>query len=593
MSIKFENIHKSFNGIDIFNNLEGKIHTGEKVGIIGANGVGKTTLVKILMGIEEHDNAQYSYIEYQPHNQIFSYLKQNDNFPDNESVSKIIQEFSTKLNSECNTNSYLKKIKSSLMELGFRDRDLKKKYKHLSGGEKTRLSLCIALIKNPDVLVLDEPTNNLDMKAISWLEKFINSIETTVIIISHDRYFLDKTVTRIIEMKRDLLKEYKGNYSNYKLQKSIKIKDLQRQRKIQNRELKLLEKNSEEKLSWFFKANALDRNRSEFSQGVMKHTSNKQHRAYRDVQIKIKRIHENRVEIPKEDMSAVYDLFNKLIDIPKHPKYLVKVNRLKKAFGTKVIFDNAALNISTGDKIALLGANGTGKTTFIKMLMNLEPRDSGTIMVNPSLKIGYFSQEIENLNHENTVQQEIMDCGLNKKETNNLLACFLFKLDALYKKVGNLSMGERSRLSFCKLLASKCNFLVLDEPTNHMDLISRETIENALKNYKGTMLFVSHDRYFAKALANKVVTIEDHKLISYEGDYDYYLEKMCANKEKARVGDSYNFIHANIIRLECALAVASSELGKKFACSDEKEENLNNFFALTHELEQYREMLNS
>ncbi|WBW96563.1 ribosomal protection-like ABC-F family protein [Oceanirhabdus sp. W0125-5] len=593
MSIKFYNIHKSFNGIDIFNSLEGKIHTGEKVGIIGANGVGKTTLVKILMGIEEHDNAQYSYIEYQPKNQIFSYLKQNDNFPDNESVSKIIQEFSSKLNSECNTNSYLKKIKSSLMELGFRERDLKKKYKHLSGGEKTRLSLCMALIKNPDVLVLDEPTNNLDMKAISWLEKFINSIETTVIIISHDRYFLDKTVSRIIEMKPTLLKEYKGNYSNYKLQKSIKLTDLQRQRNIQDRELKQLEKNAEQKLNWFFKANALDRNRDVFSQGVMKQTSNKQHKAYRAVQVKINRINENRVLIPKEDMSAVYDLFNKMIDIPKHPKYLVKVNRLKKAFGTKIIFDNAVLNISTGDKIALLGANGTGKTTFIKMLMNLEPRDSGTIMVNPSLRIGYFSQEIENLNLDNTVQQEIMDCGLNKKDTNNLLACFLFKLDALYKKVGNLSMGERSRLSFCKLLASKCNFLVLDEPTNHMDLVSRETIENALKNYKGTMLFVSHDRYFAKALANKVVTIEDHKLVSYEGDYDYYLQKICENKEKLRVGDSYNFIHANILRLECELAVASSELDKKYLSIEEKEENLNYFFSLTHELEKYRQMLNS
>lgn len=587
MAIKFSNIHKSYAGIDIFNGLQGEIHTGEKVGIIGVNGVGKTTLIKILMGLEDHDNAQYSYIQYSPKNLIFSYLKQNDNFPQDKSVMKIIEEFTKRMISDCNMSSYYKKIKNSLMELGFREKDFRKRYKHLSGGEKTRLSLCIALVKNPDVLILDEPTNNLDMKAIAWLEKFIKSIPTTVIIISHDRYFLDNTVSRILEMKRKEIKEYKGNFSTYKLQKSIELKDIHRRRSIQDRDLNQLRENAATALGWFSIANSRDRNRKVFSQGVMKHSSKKLHKKYTAINSKIRIIEKERVIVPKKDYSAVYDLFNKMLDVPTHQKYFVKVNRLKKAFGTKIIFDGASLNIHAGDKVALLGANGTGKTTLIKMLMGIEPKDSGTLMVHPSLKVGYFSQEIDNINLENTVVQEIIDCGVTRKEANNLLACFLFKLDDLTKKISHLSMGERSRLSFCKLLASGCTFLVLDEPTNHMDLVSREAIETALQNYKGTILFVSHDRYFARALANKIVTIEDHKLNCYNGDYDYYLKKMCLDKERARVGDKYNYLHANILRLECELAVAAANLDKN------KEETLENFFQLSSELSKFKMELNA
>lgn len=590
MSINFNDIVKSYDGIEIFNNISGKIYDGDKIGLIGINGVGKTTLIKILLGEEEYDSGS---IEYLPYNQKFGYLKQSNNFPDTASVNEIIKNFSTHINSGCNNNSYSRRLKKSLMDLGFKERDLNKKFSKLSGGEKTRLSLCIALINNPDILILDEPTNNLDVKAIKWLENFIKKIKKTVLIISHDRYFLDKTVTKVFEMKSHKLTEYKGSYSNYKLQKSIERCTLEKEHDKQTKEIKMLEKNIEDRLKWFFTADSVERHRKEFNQNKnMKNTSKKHISTFRSKTKRLDKLKENRVVLPKDDISGVYELFNKRIcDYEKLPKYLVRVNRLKKAFGNRVIFDNAAFNIKKGDKIALIGENGSGKTTLLKMLMALESRDSGTISINPSLKIGYFSQELEHLNTNNTIVEELVDCGVSKREARNILGSFLFKGEDVFKYIYKLSMGEKCRVAFAKLLCSGYNFLILDEPTNHMDIVSRENIEETLRNYNATLLFVSHDRYFVKGISTRVFEVNNHKINCYEGDYEYYLQKKNEEKKKEQIGEDYKNIEAHIIKLECDMAYVSSMLDKKKCSEEEKQEKLDKFFSIAYELEEYRKLI--
>lgn len=589
MRITFRDLYKSYNGKTVFENISGQINEGDKIGIIGVNGVGKTTLIKILMGQEEYDNGV---LEVTPSDLRVGYLDQTCNFDEELSVNEIFDRLAISYSSTANSSSYSRKLKNSLLRLGFKEKDMSKKFSKLSGGEKTKLSLCLALSENPEILILDEPTNHLDVETIKWFEGFVNSVNKTVIIISHDRLFLDNTVNKILEMKCDDLREFKGNYSSYKLQKENELKCLQKENEKQERKIEELKETIKKRMVWFKRAHDNSASDSEWGSAFKKKKAKKHVNVLKSKRRQLERIQSNRVEVPKQDPSAAFNMISKnLKDNDKMAKYLVRVNRLNKSFGERCLFSNAAFSIELGDKIALLGKNGTGKTTLIRILLGKEKANSGTVSINPSVNIGYLSQELEDLNFNNTILEEVTSAGMDKNISRNMLGRFLFIGEDVFKIVGNLSMGEKCRVAFVKLLLSGINFLILDEPTNHMDIVSREKIEDALREYKGTVMFVSHDRYLVKSIATKIFELENEKIKIYKGDYRHYLNYKEEEKNRSRIGEKYISIKDEIVRLECEIAYLSGRLGHKHIDTETKLKVEEDFFYTAHRLEEYREML--
>lgn len=591
MAINLNNIVKSFNGNIIFKNISCTIHDGDKVGLIGINGVGKTTLIKIIMGEEEYDDGALSIA---PNYLKIAYLKQINEVDDNFTVCDKLNSFSRAMSAEGNISSYGKKLREALINIGFKERDLNKSMSNLSGGEKTRLSLCLVLAQNPDILILDEPTNHLDVEGIKWLEKFLKSINKTLIIISHDRLFLDNTVNKIFHMKEDRIKEYKGNYTAYKLQEEHIKKTLEYTRAKQDKEISKLEGILIKKMEWFNKAEKNKKKNYKLFKGERdyKEASSKHMGMFRSKAIKLKKIKENRVEVPQNDLCANFNSISKnLNEEVRSSKYIIKVNRLKKTFGNKVIFKDVAFQVKGKDKIALVGNNGSGKTTLLKILLGIEKYNSGTVSLNSLLKIAYFSQELDNLNLSNTLLEEIRECGKDKEDARKILGDFLFYDEEILRRIETLSMGEKCRVAFAKLLTKDVNMLILDEPTNHMDIASKESIEKALREYDGTILFVSHDRYFVKSIATRVFDIENDHLKVYEGGYDYYLYKKEEEKIKSQVGKNYINIKDEIMRLECEIAYLSSKLKSKDVNIEAEDENTERFFRVSQQLSAYREKI--
>lgn len=583
MTIMFKDLVKIYNGKTIFENISGKINDGDKVGIVGVNGVGKTTLIKILVGEEYSDSGK---IEFMPNGMSIGYLKQNQAFNEeitiNETITKCINS-----NLSCNSSSYEKKLKRLLSNSGFSERDLNKKVSKLSGGEKTKLSLSITLANNPDLLILDEPTNHLDVETIKWLESFISKLDKTIIIISHDRLFLDNTVNKIFEMHCDKIEEYSGNYSDYKYQKDIMIKNNHKEFSKQQHEIKHLEKVIEEKRQWFEKAHRAAGKNDHLRKLAAKHMS-----AVWSKEKKLDKVLENKIDRYKDDTPAAFYLINKNNkDMSKLPNYLIKINRLKKSFRNKIIFDNASMNLKKGDKAALIGPNGCGKTTLLKILVGDEKPNSGTVSVNPSLKIGYFSQELESLNYENTILDEIISQKVSINDARLMLGSLLFKKEDVFKIICNLSMGEKCRVAFAKLLLSGNDILILDEPTNYMDIVSKENIEEVLNQYEGTILFVSHDRYFIKSFATKILEIENHKINTYDGNYDYYLNKKIEEQKKDACAIDYEEIKTEIIKLECEIAFLSGKLSEVNLTEDLKLQLNNEFISTAQKLNEYKKVI--
>lgn len=589
MSVILRNIVKSFNGNVIFKNISAQIHEGDKIGLIGVNGVGKTTLVKILMGEEEFDSGT---VEIYPDYMKIGYLKQLIEYEENATVNERLNSFALSASTATNSSSYGRKLKNSLIDLGFKEKDLNKKVSKLSGGEKTRLSLCLVLAENPDILILDEPTNHLDIEAIKWLENFLNSIKKNLVIISHDRLFLDNTVNKILVMNSNEIKEYKGNYTDYKHQNEHNIKSLTNKRIKQDKEIKHLEKHIETQMKWYHRAN---NDKSYKGNAGSKHYRTSHSRYISTIvskQIRIGRIKRSMEEIPKEDMVAAFDLINKKTNLNLElPNYLIRVNRLKKSFGNKVVFKDAAFNIRKGDKVALLGRNGSGKTTLIKILLGSEKADSGSVNLTPSLKLGYFSQELEGLNLQNTIFQEIISSGIDRDDARKILGSFLFNGEEVFKVIGNLSMGEKCRVAIAKLLMADINMLILDEPTNHLDIVSKENIEQVLKQYQGTIIFVSHDRYFINSIATRIFEIEKQSIKAYEGGYKYYSNKIEEDKRKEQVGKNYASIKDEIIKLECEMAFLSGKLNSEKVELESDNEFVLKFFSTAERLNEFRSLL--
>ncbi len=532
MIITCSNINKSFGENTVLSDISFLLNEKDKAAIIGVNGCGKTTLFKLITGELLPDSGDIimpkgTEIGYFSQNLsiesentiweelscVFDDLKEIEDrkrkiehdmkLREGEELEELMAKYSA-LNDEFekrNGFEWESRVRGVIKGLGFSDEEGSKKINTLSGGQKTRCALGRLLLMNPHILLLDEPTNHLDIESIKWLEGYLGGYNGTVIIISHDRYFIDRTTTKIIEIENGVSKVYNGNYSEYTKRKK-KERENQKHRYInQQREIKKTEE-SIARLKSFNREKSIKR--AESKEKALE---------------KIERI-------SKPEPLPVKMHFEFLLN--RESGYnVLDVRNISKSYGSNLLFKDISFELVKGEKTALIGANGTGKTTLIKIIMGLVEADSGKAVKGSNVEIGYYDQEHNTLNPEKTVYEEIADAypKMTETEIRNLLAAFVFKGDDVYKKVELLSGGEKGRLALAKIMLSKANLLILDEPTNHLDIYSKEILEDALTNYGGTLLFISHDRYFINKIADKVIELKDGKIKTYLGNYDYYEEK--------------------------------------------------------------------
>ena len=532
MILACQNISKAFGTDEILKNVSFHIEEHEKTAIVGINGAGKSTLLKIIMGQESADEGEVILAK----DATIGYLAQHQDISGEKTIyeevldskREIIQmeerlrdmeekmnrlsgaELDTLLDSyhklshefeQLNGYAYRSEVVGILKGLGFTEEEFTKKMAELSGGQKTRVSLGKLLVTKPDVLLLDEPTNHLDIESIRWLETYLMNYKGAVLIVSHDRYFLDRVVTKVVEIFQHKGFVYQGNYTEFSKKKSAMREALIKQYYNQQREIK----HQEEVIA---KLKSFNREKS------IKRAESRE-----KMLDKIERL-----EKPTEENTDIRIVLEPNVTSGND---VMKVENLSKAYPPIQLFSDINFEVKRGERVALIGNNGTGKTTILKIINELVAPDTGTVSLGSNVFIGYYDQEHQLLHMEKTIFDEIADAypDLNNTKVRNVLAAFLFTADDVYKRIGDLSGGERGRVSLAKLMLSDANFLILDEPTNHLDITSKEILEDALKNYTGTVFFVSHDRYFINQTATRVLELTGETLINYIGNYDYYLEK--------------------------------------------------------------------
>ena len=532
MILSCSNICKSFGENDILKQVSFHIEDHEKAAIVGINGAGKSTLLKVLIGKLNADDGVVTWAK----GASIGYLAQHQDLEGAETIydallevkKPVIQmearirslelemksasgdELETKLSEYSRLNhefemadgySYQSEITGVLKGLGFTEDEFSKPITALSGGQKTRVSLGKLLLTKPDILLLDDPTNHLDMESIAWLETYLRNYSGAVIIVAHDRYFLDRVVTKIIELDMGHCTVFSGNYSAYSDKKAM-LRDaairayLNQQQEIRHQEAVIA------------KLKSFNREKS------------------------IKRAESREKMLDKIERLEKPTQANDSMDIRLEPDVVsgndvLTVTDLSKSFDTQTLFTNVDFEIKRGERVAIIGNNGTGKTTLLKIINGIIPADSGQIRLGSKVHIGYYDQEHQVLHMDKTLFQEIQDTypNMNNTQIRNTLAAFLFTGDDVFKLIRDLSGGERGRVSLAKLMLSDANFLLLDEPTNHLDITSKEILESALNRYTGTVLYVSHDRYFINRTATRILDLTDGSFINYIGNYDYYLEK--------------------------------------------------------------------
>lgn len=532
MILSCNNISKSFGTDVIIKSCSFNIEDHEKAAIVGINGAGKSTLLKIITGIGPADTGLVTLAK----DKTLGYLSQQQNLnsdntiydellsvkqyildmeaqlrsienqmksADDTALETLMKKYSD-LNHEFELNngySYKSEITGVLKGLGFAEEDFTLNVNTLSGGQKTRVALGRLLLSKPDIILLDEPTNHLDMESISWLENYLLNYSGAVLIVAHDRYFLDKIVSKIIELDNGNATVFSGNYTDYASKKAI-LRNMQLKEYLnQQREIK----HQEEVIT---KLKQFNREKS------------------------IKRAESREKMLNKMEFVDKPEILNDKMDIKLEPNVIsgndvLTVDNLTKGFDGTVLFDNISFQIKRGERVALIGSNGTGKTTILKLINGIIPADSGSIYLGAKVNIGYYDQEHHVLDPDKTIFDEIRDAypDLNNTQIRNTLAAFLFTNEDVFKYIKDLSGGERGRVSLAKLMLSNANFLILDEPTNHLDITSKEILENALNSYTGTVLFVSHDRYFINSTATRIIELANKTVVNYIGNYDYYLEK--------------------------------------------------------------------
>lgn len=532
MVLNCSSICKTFIADEILHDVSFHIEEGEKAAIVGINGSGKSTLLKIIMKELEADSgtvtiAKDHSIGYLAQHQDISSdktvyeevmtvkkeiieleltlraLEQQMKHAQGAELDKLLNDYTLCDHEFENKNGYAARseVAGILKGLGFSEEDFGKKISMLSGGEKTRVSLGKLLLSKPDILLLDEPTNHLDLPSIAWLETYIINYRGSVVIVAHDRYFLDKTVSKIIELDNGVCTVYSGTYSDYSAKRaSIRAARLKayynNQREIKRQQEVI------DKLKSFNREKSIKRAESREKMLAKMET----------------------VEKPAEDSGGMHF---KLEPAVISGNDVLSVKGLTKSFGERTLFRNIDFEIKRGERVALIGANGTGKTTILKIINGLCDADCGTVTLGANVECGYYDQEHQVLDMDKTLFQEISDAYpyLTNTRIRNVLAAFLFTDDDVFKRIGDLSGGERGRVLLARLMLSNSNFLLLDEPTNHLDINSKEILEEALNSYTGTCFFVSHDRYFINSVATRILDLRDGVITGYLGNYDYYLEK--------------------------------------------------------------------
>ena len=544
MILQCSHICKSFATDVVLDDVSFHINDNEKAAIVGVNGSGKSTLLKIIVGKSGYDSGDIIIKK----EATVGYLAQNQEFESGESIieemqtakpevkilEKKMHELSDRMNSasgdeldslirqydnarhrfeQLDGYSYESEINGVLKGLGFEDNDFTKPISKLSGGQKTRVALAKMLLQAPDLIILDEPTNHLDMNSIHWLEGYLAGYKGAVLIVAHDRYFLDKIVTKVVELRQTHSTVFSGNYSDYSIKRQALLDSLMKQYMNQQAEIK----HQEEVIT---KLRSFNREKS------IKRAESRQKMLDKM----------DRIEKPIEENTQMHLLFTPKIQSGND---VLTVKNLSKSFGTLSLFSNIAFEVKRGEKVAIIGDNGTGKTTILKMINKMLAPDTGSITLGTNVQIAYYDQEHQVLHMEKTLFEEIQDTypTMTNTQIRNMLAAFLFTEDDVFKKIKNLSGGERGRVSLAKLMLSDANFLILDEPTNHLDIDSKEILENAINNFEGTVLYVSHDRFFINKTATRILDLTKHQIVNYVGNYDYYLEKKEDN-ERARLNDS-------------------------------------------------------
>lgn len=532
MILSCANICKSFGTDIILSNISFHINEHEKVAIVGANGAGKSTLFKIIMGLHTPDSGEVVFSR----GKTIGYLAQHQDLNSNLTIydellamkqdiidldrqirqmeqemtlvtgaqlETLLEKYSqlTHTFEQKNGYAYRSEITGVLKGLGFSEADFTKSTNSLSGGQKTRVSLGKLLLSKPDIILLDEPTNHLDLESIAWLETYLLNYNGTVVIVCHDRYFLDKVVSKVIELEHGKSTVFSGNYSQYATKKASLREAYLRQYYNQQREIKHQEEVIA-KLKSFNREKSIKRaeSREKLLQKV------------------------DRIEKPTETMTEMKLKFEPGI---RSGNDVLEAEHLSKAFPNQTLFEDISFSVKRGDTISIIGQNGTGKTTILKILTNTIAADQGSVRYGSHVNIAYYDQEHQVLSMDKTIFEELQDTypSLSQTRIRTILAAFLFTNDDVFKQIKDLSGGEKGRVSLAKLMLSNANLLILDEPTNHLDMESKEILEAAIRNYTGTVIYVSHDRYFINQTATRIFELDQQQLYQYVGNYDYFLEK--------------------------------------------------------------------
>ncbi|NLZ83223.1 MAG: ABC-F family ATP-binding cassette domain-containing protein [Clostridiales bacterium] len=541
MILACNNISKAFGTTGILEGVSFHINDREKAAIVGINGAGKSTLLKIIIGELSADEGDVilskgSTIGYLAQHQDLSSdntiydemltVKQDiiDLFNNirsleiemkhtsGDALDKMLSTY-TRLTHQFELNNgyaYQSEVTGILKGLGFTEDEFDKKVNTLSGGQKTRISLGKLLLSNPDLILLDEPTNHLDLISIAWLETFLINYRGAVIVVAHDRYFLDKVVTKVVELDNSKCQSFDGNYSEYAHKKSA-------QREIQ--------------IKQYFNQQQEIKHQEEV---ITKLRSFNREKSIRRAESREKMLNKiERFDRPTEQREMNFSIVPRVIS----GNDVLNVENLSKSYDSLNLFEDLSFEIKRGEKVAIIGNNGTGKTTILKIICQKVAANSGEIRLGSKVHIGYYDQEQQEFDLDKTLFDEIQDAypNMNNTEVRNILAAFLFTEDDVFKRIKDLSGGERGRMSLAKLMLSEANLLILDEPTNHLDITSKEILENVINNYSGTVLYVSHDRYFINKTATRILDLTDKTLLNYIGNYDYYIEKK-ADVEAAYLG---------------------------------------------------------